>query len=91
MDCHNLMVSGVSDHPWDVQISGSWYADWTRWSEPIENRVPSENPTGNPAPDPGDRVFCLSCHKAHGSPNYGALIYADGATLDSTCQQCHNQ
>jgi len=38
-----------------------------------------------------DEVFCLSCHKAHGSANRDSLIYADGNAMLSTCQQCHYQ
>jgi predicted CXXCH cytochrome family protein len=42
-------------------------------------------------PSSDDQVNCISCHKAHGSANTKALIYADAATLDSTCQECHDQ
>lgn len=95
MDCHNLLAAdhstggGSPAHPWDLPIFGSPSADWTAWSGAVANRVPVENPAGVPPPDPGDRVFCLSCHKAHGSPNAAALIHADGITQSSTCQQCH--
>lgn len=35
-------------------------------------------------------VFCLSCHKAHGSDNAFGLVWAQGrATQRSGCDQCH--
>jgi predicted CXXCH cytochrome family protein len=99
MDCHDGITSAHSDsvdgppHPWDRPMFGSPSADWIAWSGPVANRVPVQNALGLAAPTPneGDQVFCLSCHKAHGSPNHAALIHADGTTLSSTCQQCHNQ
>jgi predicted CXXCH cytochrome family protein len=96
MDCHNLIGPSHSDgvdataHPWDRPIFGSALADWAAWSGTITNRAAVENGAGAASPDVGDQVFCLSCHKAHGSPNSAALVHADGATLSSTCQQCHN-
>ena len=96
IDCHvgiaaaHSVSADAPAHPWDVAIFGGPTTDWAAWSGSVPNRTAVENPAGSPAPDPGDRVFCLSCHKAHGSPNPAALVYADGATLSSTCQQCHN-
>ena len=40
------------------------------------------------------QVFCLSCHKAHGSANRNALIWPyleGGPKYISGCQQCHNK
>lgn len=99
LDCHDTLTTAHTEeeHPWDVPISGSDPATWAAWSvDPMENRVPVERPgtvafTEPFVPAPTDRVTCLSCHKAHGSPNPSALIYADGVALSSTCQQCHNQ
>ena len=98
MDCHNLITAehaAAGDlsspaHPWDRPIFGAAKADFAGWSAVQENRVPVQNLLGRPAPDENDQVFCLSCHKAHGSPNDAAFINADGATRSSTCQQCHN-
>jgi predicted CXXCH cytochrome family protein len=96
LDCHNLITPGHSNgaeapaHPWDRTIFGSTQTDWDAWTGTIVNRTAVENPIGAPPPDTADRVFCLSCHKAHGSPNPAALVYADGVTMSSTCQQCHN-
>ncbi len=78
-------------HPQAQQISGSYGADYAHWSGNLSGRVPAETPTDNDIPSADDRVFCLSCHKAHGSANRAGLIHADGSTRLSTCQQCHNQ
>jgi predicted CXXCH cytochrome family protein len=91
MDCHNLLADQHSAHPWDRPIAGSPMTDYGTWSGTVENRVPVENPTGAASPNLNDQVFCLSCHKAHGSPHYAAMIYADGMDVSTTCQQCHNQ
>lgn len=91
LNCHNLTEVDlhVSSHPWDVAIFGAAKANWTMWAAPITNRVPVQNAAGAAPPDPGDRVFCLSCHKAHGSPNPSMMIYAEG-DVTSTCAQCHD-
>ena len=88
--CHGPPLAG-SDHPDDVTIWGAISADYTRWAATTLPRVPVHSPSDDSVPSPDDRVICISCHKAHGSPNPGTLIYADNATLDSTCQECHNQ
>lgn len=78
-------------HPNARQISGSYGADFTHWSGTIDNRVPVETPNDELIPSIDDRVICVSCHKAHGSTHESGLIFADGASRLSTCQQCHNQ
>jgi hypothetical protein len=36
-------------------------------------------------------VFCLSCHKAHGSRHDFGLLWANrGPAAASGCEQCHN-
>ncbi len=96
IDCHVGIAAAHSvsaeapAHPWDLAIFGAPGADWAAWSATFPNRTAVENPGGAASPEVGDRVFCLSCHKAHGSPNAGALVFTDGATMSSTCQQCHN-
>ena len=87
--CHG--TPGDSDHPVDKAIWGSAFADYATWASVTLPRVPVHSPTDNTIPSQDDQVMCLSCHKAHGSDNYAALIYADGASPDSTCQECHNQ
>lgn len=105
-DCHpnfhgtkpqagTLARAGVTEpwfrHPQDLTISGKSHADYTHWNGIINNRVEVESPDDMIVPSTDDEVFCLSCHKAHGSANESALIYADDARMLSTCQQCHNQ
>jgi predicted CXXCH cytochrome family protein len=78
-------------HPSDRTISTDKHADYQHWSGSVTNRVPVQSPGDDTIPSGDDQVFCLSCHKAHGSSKPFGLIYADGATLPSTCQQCHSQ
>jgi predicted CXXCH cytochrome family protein len=78
-------------HPQDQTISSAPHADYGFWSGTVANRVPVQSPSDNTVPSNDDQVFCLSCHRAHGSANRSALIFADGATPGSTCQQCHNK
>lgn len=78
-------------HPQDQTIARSRNADFDFWRGAVPGRVPVQSPDGEAAPSPGDQVFCLSCHKAHGSANRAATIFADGKTLTSTCQQCHDK
>lgn len=80
-----------SDHPVDRTMWGALQASYTKWASTTSPRVPVTSPTDNVIPSHDDQVNCLSCHKAHGSPNYKTLIYANGADLDSTCVECHNQ
>jgi len=41
-----------------------------------------------------DRVFCMSCHKAHGGAYQSSLLWPNeegGSNFIAGCQQCHNQ
>lgn len=62
-------------------------------SAPGIPRVRYGSPTGsNTITNFGDRVFCLSCHKAHGSQyKYGLVwpYHQSSADMLSGCQQCH--
>ena len=78
-------------HPQDQAIATSPHADYAYWTGTIPSRVPVQNPSSNSIPSSSDQVFCLSCHKAHGSANRASMIFADGATRLSTCEQCHNK
>lgn len=78
-------------HPQDQAISTGANVDYAAWLAPVTNRVPVLSPSDDQVPSGDDQVFCLSCHKAHGSDNRRATIFADGVTLQSSCQQCHNQ
>lgn len=77
-------------HPQEQTISTGTNVDYAYWSGSVPNRVPVQTPNDDVVPSSDDQVFCLSCHKAHGSSRKAATIFADGATLNSTCQQCHN-
>lgn len=99
--CHGVPLAG-SDHPVDLTMWGSTIASYARWSTGTQTtvtsvggnplpRVPAHSPTDNVFPSNDDEVMCLSCHKAHGSSNWKTLIYADDVTIDSTCQECHDQ
>lgn len=94
-DFHGASETGSPEpwfrHPQDLTISGKSHADYTNWSGIINNRVELESPNDTIVPSTDDEVFCLSCHKSHGSANESSLIYADGTRMLSTCQQCHNQ
>ncbi|HEX2835258.1 MAG TPA: cytochrome c3 family protein [Thermoanaerobaculia bacterium] len=86
--CHGAPVPG-SDHPDDTAIWGATLADYTLWSSSTLPHVPVHSPSDNVVPSVDDRVICISCHKAHGSDHPAAMIYADGETMESTCQECH--
>jgi predicted CXXCH cytochrome family protein len=70
---------------------GASLASYTSWTSTTLARVPVDNPVDKAVPSSDDQTSCLSCHKAHGSANPKSTIYADGATLDSTCGECHDQ
>jgi hypothetical protein len=89
MDCHNR-YDATTSHPTDRTVSGATFADYGFWSGNRQNRVRVQNPLDPNTPSQDDQVFCLTCHKAHGSSKPDALIYADGVIIDSTCNQCHN-
>lgn len=89
--CSTCHGTPHSDHAGDPTIWGGANASYTAWTSVILPRVPVLSPTDSTIPSHDDKVQCLSCHKAHGSNNPKTTIYADGSTLDSTCQECHNQ
>ncbi|HEX4817700.1 MAG TPA: cytochrome c3 family protein [Nonomuraea sp.] len=78
-------------HPQDTALSQARHVDYTYWLGPVENRMRVQSPTDDDIPSADDQVFCLSCHRAHGSTNRAALIFADGSTRGSTCAQCHDK
>lgn len=88
--CHG--ASGpAAHHPVGRTMFGALSASYATWAGVALPRVPVHSPTDSVIPSADDQVICLSCHKAHGTENWKALTYADGTTLDSTCQECHNQ
>ena len=89
--CSTCHGTPHTDHVNDPAIWQSKYANYGHWNSVVGFRVPVLNPTDNVVPSHDDAVTCVSCHKAHGSNNPQATIYADGTTLQSTCQECHNK
>jgi hypothetical protein len=89
LDCHNLVAD---PHTPQVTLATSPSVVMSHWlNAPITNRVPVLSPTDAVVPSNDDQVFCLSCHKVHGTPHAGAFLWADGAAggVNSTCNQCH--
>jgi len=84
--CHGA----PTHHSIDKPLWGSAIADYTSWTSVTLPRVPVLSPSDNAVPSADDQVVCISCHKAHGSDNDHLLIYADGSTQNSTCQECHD-
>lgn len=97
LDCHDT-YEAQSSHPWDRPIYGSWATDYAWWSTGTFNpRAPVQSPlyvatdTAPAVPSQDDEVFCLSCHKAHGSTLYKATLdFGDSSDPTSLCNQCHN-
>jgi hypothetical protein len=87
-NCHGTLHDGV--YPDDKPLFGSTLASYTKWISVTLPRVPVHSPSDDLVPSPDDRVVCISCHKAHGSTHDKALIWSDGASLDSTCEECHD-
>jgi predicted CXXCH cytochrome family protein len=88
LSCHSESAYG---HSVDRPIFGSPMASYPTWASVTLPRVPVDSPLDDDIPSNDDRVTCLSCHKAHGSANDRTLIHADGSSLTSTCQECHDQ
>ncbi len=78
----------------------SSYPKWsTAWDSNKRVQVMSASAT---FPATGNGPFCLSCHRGHGSVNPFGLIFTNpdgtlaiesaqpGASLSSTCKQCHD-
>lgn len=87
--CHGASTPG--HHPTGVDIWTAKFAKYAAWAATKLPRVPVSNPADAVIPSTDDTVECISCHKAHGSNNPNAQIWADSATLTSTCQECHDK
>jgi predicted CXXCH cytochrome family protein len=97
-DCHDAYATGTA-HPSDLTLSG--YSEiFTRWTTAPRSaagaplpRLRVQNPDAiqpvPASPSSDDQVFCLTCHKAHGSSAPRALIYPDPGDSSSSCSQCH--
>ncbi|MBI2876982.1 MAG: hypothetical protein HYY20_08885 [Candidatus Tectomicrobia bacterium] len=99
--CHadlyqDLRGRGIRHHPVDILVEearddGFEPLPLFSSSTPLPVEDPQEDTVYGLSPSgmADDRVICLTCHYAHGSANPKALRYADGFSLESTCQQCH--
>ncbi|HBR16190.1 MAG: hypothetical protein A3G39_09765 [Deltaproteobacteria bacterium RIFCSPLOWO2_12_FULL_43_16] len=114
----NKTGSDWNRHPVDNRISdtssasgaGVTITDFTHYNTNIAAgfKLPAANDAGSAfyyADNSGDKVFCLSCHFAHGSPYYDILRWDYIAQIDAAggsqtgngvasvkgCQQCHNR
>jgi hypothetical protein len=104
-DYHGTSGTSNLEHPSDVTLAqgvSSGQIDTTHWFSSLLSRVPVVSPSGAIPGTPSgsdNKVFCGSCHKAHGSLNRKGLIFddettaalEDGTSLNQTCQQCHYQ
>lgn len=114
----NKSTNDWARHPVDNRITdgsttsgaGVTITDFAHYSNntinPIGSKVPAANGAGAAvyyADNVGDKVFCLSCHFAHGSPYYDILRWnyiaavdlgsqqGNGVASNRGCQQCHNR
>jgi predicted CXXCH cytochrome family protein len=84
-------TASTLDHPDGVSMGESPQVSLESWLGVIEPRARTERAGADGTPSAGDRVFCLTCHRGHGSGKRASLIFSDGETLTSTCQQCHDE
>ncbi len=97
--------------------AGVTIVDWSWYNTNTDSRAPNTSTyvtklpaaqaqtTGTKyyADDANDKIFCLSCHYAHGGPNYDALRWnylatvsagnqtGNGVATNVGCEQCHNR
>ncbi|MBI5664986.1 MAG: hypothetical protein HZC49_07880 [Nitrospirae bacterium] len=94
----NIYISGMSafciachdatqghSHPVDVRINGSVHADYNNWARKISRLSIAEIPSGNGNDIINARVFCMTCHVAHGGP-FKNLMRWDSK---EGCLECH--
>lgn len=105
-ECHGKFHSYIDDttqgtpwlrHPTDIalKLTGE-YAAYTAYSTEAPVARPTVLAGSNGTVTPGtDIVMCLSCHRAHGSPEpdllrwtYSGMI-AGGVSADTGCFTCH--
>ena len=80
-------------HPTDYTLPGGTteYAGYTSYSmlAPVARPNLSDLPATPDIARPGtDVIMCLSCHRAHGSPNYKMIRWDNQANM-SGCVVCH--
>jgi predicted CXXCH cytochrome family protein len=99
LDCHNQYDATPNWHPYDASIWGSALADYEWWATgEFSPRARVQNPGFVPGgsepavPSHDDQVYCLTCHKAHGSTNPRMMLdVGDPSDSTSLCNQCHNK
>lgn len=89
-----------------VTIVDKGHYDATYGNLALGRKLPAANNGGSAVyygDNDGDKVFCLSCHFAHGSPNFDILRWSHTSAVeagsqagnaipsDTGCQQCHNR
>lgn len=82
-------VRGWRLHPVGISISGAEHADFEQWSRLTDKVTQAEYPSGNSNDIYSAQVFCLSCHRAHASPNNNALRW-DYSQNAKGCLECHS-
>jgi predicted CXXCH cytochrome family protein len=96
----NIYISGMSSfciachqgtkdhsHPVNVRIYGSSDADYYNWAEKTSRLSIAEIPSGNVNDIADARVFCMTCHVAHGGPFIYLLRWE---IMDKEgCLECH--
>ena len=80
---------GWRAHPVGISIYGAEHADFEQWSRLTEKVTQAQFPSGNPNDIYSAQVFCLSCHRAHASPNNDALRW-DYSKSAMGCLECHS-
>ena len=95
--CHEKFGAGPPEgrggawrrHPVGIPIYGAQHADFNHWEGLKAKITLTEFPGGNSNDPYNARVFCLSCHYAHGSPYRDALRW-DYAKTTRGCLECHS-
>lgn len=106
-------IGGVAVDGFITSGSGTKITDWDHYNNDIQcdvtngcKRLPAANAGGMSyyyADNSSDKVFCLSCHFAHGSEYLDSLRWQHASAVSSGsqtglginsrigCQQCHNR
>jgi predicted CXXCH cytochrome family protein len=100
-ECHGDLHGAGASSPWvrhpadKVLPTTGEYAQYTQYDmlAPLARPDPSNVSFTNAVTPGQDMVMCLSCHRAHGSPNYKAIRWdyksPDLETSLSGCAVCH--
>lgn len=94
MDCHDQASAHYSNHLDTLISSGAapltnWMATRYSSSGTALPRSRVQTPLVATVPDGSNQVFCLTCHKAHGTANASAVFLPDPTDANSLCAQCH--